>query len=262
MAQEKKLYDLVAATVTYEGNYVRGSRTLPWKVVLNRIPDADLRAYDKSLVRPIKTDADGATLFDWAPNSTEIELFDKYFVSINWKMTGPGSRTEREEVLAKIPSALKRSVIREGVGQVLVVPEVVDAKQEISFDDVAGSEVVVKIKTPVDSEWVVMEHRMDEPSAEHEQAYQKATVGRMKALPGRQRPEYIVVEDFGIYGKLYDELVRGVKGYGESGVEVALGDEDERRIKLAMIPYYHKKVVVRQLFGSSTVRQAEEEQFF
>jgi len=246
------VYDLGWDKVSYDVNYIKGGKTFPLKITLNVIPSSELQKYDKSLARPYRQEQDGGTTMNLSPSEKEIELFDKYFVEIS--KSDPA--LSREALLAKIPQAVKRSTIRDGVGG--VSPEEKQTVTDATLDDILSTEVGgIKITATANGLLFSLTHVMAEPEAEDELAYRRATVGALKSLPGRRRQEFLIVEDFSIYEKLYDKLVQSVEGYAVKGDPV-LPVESVRQL----VPYYHKKAVVRELFGSAEIRQEQEDNFF
>lgn len=245
------MYDLAWQQISYDVNYIKAGKTFPLRVTLRVIPSTELIKYDKSLVRPHRQEQDGGTTMNLSPSEKEIELFDEYFVEISKSTPGQS----REELLAKIPQAVKRSTIRQGVGGVSTEEE--NKIADSTLDEILAMEVSgIKITANANGRLYQLTHVMAEPEADDELAYRRATVGALKSLPGRRRQEFIVVEDFSIYERLYDKLVRSVEGY-TVGEHAALVPQN-----VNLIPYYHKKAVVRELFGSAEIRQTEEDNFF
>ena len=55
---------------------------------------------------------------------------------------------------------------------------------------------------------------------------------------------------------MYDKLITSATGYLFDGKPV-----DDIRSVLPKIPYYHKKIVIRQVFGSAQVQDKDDEFF-
>lgn len=246
------MYDLAWKEIQYDVNYIKGGKTHPLKVTLRVIPPSDLIQYDKSLARPYRQEQDGGTTMNLSPSAKELELFDQYFVSI----TKANPEDSREKLLEKIPQAVKRATIRDGVGGVW--PEEKEEAKEVSLDEILEVDTGIKILAAANGVVHAITHSLADPEAEDELAYRRATVGALKSLPGRRRQEFIVVEDFGIYTKLYDKLIQSADGYC---IDHENGPIPAEKLK-ELVPYYHKKAVIRELFGTAEVRQEQDDNFF
>jgi len=245
------MFDLAWDQISHEISYRKSGKMYPMKVTMGVIPSEKLVRYDRSLQRPIKQDKDGGTTMDMSPSDMEEALFNEYFraLHISGKLT-PGTP---EEVLKKIPVEVKRATIREGVGGVFPVEE--EKGEEGTLDSILELDNSISITARANGQEHVLTHHLKEPLAEHELAYRKATAGSLKTLPGRKRTEFMVVEDFNVYGKLYDALVERVEGYCENGAPFD-------PLHISQIPYIHKKVVIKQLFGAASIQEVEEGQGF
>ena len=259
------MYDLTWRQISHEVSYNKSGKSFKMKVTLAIIPDDKLMRYDRALQRPLQQEPDGGTTVDLAPGALEENLFDEFFVSVEVnKQTPTGTR---EEILKKIPAEVKRAVIREGTGGVFPVEE---RQASGGLDDLTSLGNTLKIQARANGIEHETTHHMKEPSAEDELTYRKATAGSLKTLPGRRKPQFMVVEDFTVYGKLYDRLIESVEGYCEGATPFELnsappvqeGQKPEPLPRVHKIPYTHKKTVVKQLFGAASIREEEQEQFF
>lgn len=259
------MYDLSWKQISHEVGYRKGGKLFKMKVTLNIIPDERLIKYDRALQRPLQQEPDGGTTVDMAPAALEETLFDEFFVSI--EVNDKLATDSKEEVLKKIPVEVKRAAIREGVGGVFPVE---DEPGVGSLDELSSLGNTIKILIRANGVEHETIHWMKEPSAEDELFYRKATAGSLKTLPGRKKTQFMVVEDFSVYGKLYDKLIEKVTGYAEGDVVFDLNSappvsadmKPEALPRVGKIPYIHKKTIVKQLFGAATIRGEEQEQFF
>ncbi len=174
-------YDLGWERINYHVDFTKGSKRLKLEISMGPIPADELIRYDRSLARPYRTDTDGGTMMDTTPSELEVTLFDTYAIP-------PDGRT-REDML-KLPAAIKRAVIREGVGGGWPdIEEVTDG----TIGDLAATEETIVICVPANGRVFKLEHNMVEPEADDEMAYRRATMGALKSLPGRRRQEYLVL---------------------------------------------------------------------
>lgn len=246
------MYDLNWTEFEYSVLYLKAGREIPLRVVLGKISQDEMIAYEQAAMKPFTVDRDGGTTTDLlAKDGTESEMFDKYFIRMNGMET---NGTPRDAILAKVPQQVKIAVIRRGVGGVQPKTE----RQEVkSLDELMNNKVL--IVEHVNGELHEMEHEMAEPSAEDAIAYHRATAGKLRTLPGRKQRELMVVQRFKIYPELYDKLVQNLKGYkfGNSDDSLPLGEADRDDWK-KLIPYTHKKIVVQQLFGHAELDEEGE----
>lgn len=248
-------YDLDWTQVDYDVSFIKGGREIPFKVSMaHPIPAEDLMNYERSLVRPHRSDKDGGTTIDITPSGKEVTLFDKYFVHISGSDSLP-----KEEVVKQIPQAIKWAVVSNGIFGVWVDRK--KQEEEGVLADLLTANVEVELNAFVNDEVLVLKHTLKEPDAEDELVFRRATAGSMKQLPGRRRPEYLIISDVKIFVSLYDKLIQEVKGYEQSGKELDFGGE-KGGTWVHKIPYPHKKAVVSQIFGTAVVRQDKEEEFF
>lgn len=246
------MFDLNWKEISYRIEFKKGSKVFPFITSLAPIPTEELIRYDHSLARPSRTEADGGTLMDLSPSGLEVALFDKYFRSIGSE--GP-TNLSAEELVKRIPVQVKRATIQDGVGGVWPEEE---HQEQGSWEDLIEPEITVNIVAVANGQLHPLQHKLREPTAEEETTYRRATAGTLRALPGRRRREFLVVENFSIYPKMYDALIKVVSGYTalDKPIDIAVSKE-----WLSKIPYYHKKTVVRQVFGSAQMQDKDDEFF-
>ena len=251
------MYDLSWPEISYRVNLKKGSKTYEFLTAIAPIPTEDLIRLDRSFNRPSKAETGGGTITDLSPSGLEITLFDQYFqhadcggIAING--------VSREAVLAKLPSTVKRVTIREGVGGVWIDENAPTEKG--TWEDLNEQSTTVKVVAVANATQHELYHRFSrDPTAEEELAYRRAAGGSIRTLPGRRRREFMTVENFSVYPKLYDGLIESVEGYFIDSA--AIGQAETRNQWLSRIPYYHKKVVVQHIFGSAQ-SQDQDDEFF
>lgn len=239
------LYDLLAEEISFSVLFRKAGRELPLNIILSPIPEDELIRYERAVQRPYAVNRDGSTETDVSDRrDVESELFDAHFLRMGGGFSNNG---DRDAALTKIPSLVKQAVIRNAIGGVdpVTVRETVS-----SFDDLLDNRVA--ITTEANNRTYKLTHVMKEPTAEDELEYRRATGGKLRTLPGRRKTEVMVVEDFTVYPRLYERLVESVEGYSMNGSPV---DPSDKKIIAKHMPYIHKKVVVRQLFGQVDVGQ-------
>lgn len=229
------MYPLDAETVSFTFNFTKAGKKFPFEIV-SRIPsDADMMKYDRlASAGTYKVEQGGALVAssENAASNFEAELFEKYVVSVNGKPLS--------EVINKVPPSIKQAVFARGFGDAFVDN---DPDREYTLDELSDNRI--ELKTPVNGSLVSVYHTMDEPSAEDELKYKRSS--KLKTLGGRRGMQYSMSTDCNIFPSMYDRLVKQVEGYTLGGKPVSLSDDVKK-----LIPYTHKKAVVRNLFGAAT----------
>jgi hypothetical protein len=237
-------YELTADSLTFHLTYNKAGKKFPLEVVAGPISDEDMLKYDKvASSAPYKATAGGSMVAAAEPATDELEsrLFEKYVKTVNGKPLA--------EVSSKIPQPVKTALIQKGYGDVWI--DTVSAEKEYSLEDLSDN--VVEIKTVVNGDLVILKHTMKEPTAEQELEFKRAS--KVKTMGGRRGTQFSLLMDCTIYKRLYDRLVIAAEGY--SLKEQPVKDNLTQDI-LDRIPYVHKKVVIRALFGTATDDSEEE----
>jgi len=234
-----------ADKVNFSIRYAKAGRKYKFEIVASLISDEDMMRYDKAVsVGNYKVGAGGSLvpLADLDVSGLEAELFEKYVQTINGRPLA--------EVLSKIPPQLKSALFQRGFSDVWVEEEREKAATEYSVEDIANN--AVTIQAAFNGEIVILGHEFAEPTAEDALAYKR--IVKMKTLAGRRRMEYAISANCSTYASLYDRLIQRVSGYsfaGESLLDVGS--------KKNLIPYMHKKVAIRALFGVTTEEEDEDQ---